>query len=188
MSDSRYSKVLNFAWYQLLWFTAVVGGDSVAWLLLVMLIMHLLWVKSWRRELQLMLPVALLGGLIDSAIAAAGYYLFDPVPQVLPIPLWLVAIWLGFAGTLHHSLGWLIARPKLMTLLASVGAPLTYLAAARLGAVGFPLGMWPTVLVVGLAWAVMSPVLCWLADRSRQAESKPLQWFPPLLTREIENG
>jgi hypothetical protein len=188
MSDSRYSKVLNFAWYQLLWFTAVVGGDSIAWLLLVMLIIHLLWVKSWRSELQLMVPVALLGGGIDSAIAAAGYYVFDTIPQVLPIPVWLVAIWLGFAGTLRHSLGWLIARPRLMTILASVGAPLTYVAAARLGAVSFPLGTWPTALVVGLAWAAISPVLCWLADRNRRADGKLLQWFQPPLTREIENG
>jgi hypothetical protein len=188
MSDSRYSRVLNFAWYQLLWFTAVVGGDSSAWLLLALLIRHLLWVKSWRSELLLMVPAALQGCVIDSAIAAAGYYVFDPVPQVLPIPVWLVAIWLGFAGTLRHSLEWLIARKKLMTVLASVGAPLTYVAAARLGAVDFPFGVWPTVLVVGLAWAAMSPVLCWLADRSRQAEEKLHQWFQPPLTREIENG
>jgi hypothetical protein len=188
MNETRYSKVLNFAWYQLLWFVAVMGGDTLAWLLLVLLVMHLLSVASLRSELTLMVPAALMGCAIDSVIAAAGYYVFDPAPRLLPIPVWLIAIWLGFAGTLRHSMGWLVARPGLMTILTSVGAPLTYLAAARLGAVSFPMGLWPTALVVGLCWAAMSPALCWLAERSRRPGSRPSQMYQPMLTREVKNG
>ena len=98
MNEFRYSKLLNFAWYQLLWFVAVMWGDTLAWLLLVLLLMHLASVSSVRSELQVVVPVALLGCVIDGLIAAAGYYVFDPAPQLLPIPVWLIAIWLGFAG------------------------------------------------------------------------------------------
>ena len=188
MNEFRYSKLLNFAWYQLLWFVAVMWGDTLAWLLLVLLLMHLASVSSVRSELQVVVPVALLGCVIDGLIAAAGYYVFDPAPQLLPIPVWLIAIWLGFAGTLRHSMGWLVAKPRLMTILTCVGAPLTYLAAARLDAVSFPMGMWPTALIVGLGWAAIAPVLCWLVERNRQAERKPSQLFQPMLIREIENG
>ncbi len=188
MNESRYSKVLNFAWYQLLWFVAVMGGDSLAWLLLVLLLMHLLSVASLRSELTVMVPAALMGCAVDSVITAAGFYVFDPAPGLLPIPVWLIAIWMGFAGTLRHSMGWLVARRGLMVILTSVGAPLTYLAAARLGAVSFPMGLWPTAIVVGLCWAAMSPVLCRLVERSLQAESGQSQIYQPMFTREIENG
>jgi hypothetical protein len=163
MRPRRYSLLLNFAWYQLLWFCAVLGGDLVTWLLLPMLLAHLLQVDDWRGELLLMLAVAGLGGTFDAVLTAAGYFAFDPAPAVLPIPLWLVAIWMGFAGTLRHSMRFMVSHPRVMTLAAGCFAPLTYMAAGRLGAVDFPLGPAPTAVAVGLSWLALSPALVWLA-------------------------
>ena len=53
----------------------------------------------------------------------------------------------------------MVARPRLLTAAAAIFAPLTYLAAARLGAVSFPLGGAATALVIGLSWWVITPLL-----------------------------
>jgi hypothetical protein len=155
--------VLNFAWYQLLWFVAVVGGPVLAWLLPLLLALHLLQVRDWRSELLLMLAAASIGGAFDTVLALAGYFRFDALPGPLPVPLWLLAIWMGFAATLRHSMRHLVARPRLMTAAAGCCAPLSYLAAERLGAVSFPLGTLPTAVAVGLSWLTLAPVLIRLA-------------------------
>ena len=161
MKKRPYSKFLNFAWYQLTWFVAVLGGSAYEWLLAVLMLMHLGLVSSWRRELVLMASVGALGCSVDALLAMAGYFQFAE-SSWLPIPLWHVAIWVGFAGTLRHSMAFMVGRPRLMTFAAAIFAPLTYLAAQRFGAVVFPLGDFPTAIVIGLCWITLSPLLIWL--------------------------
>ncbi len=161
MSARPYSKILNFAWYQTVWFTAILGGAALEWLLGLFMLMHLALVRLWRRELALMAAVAVVGVALDSLLAAAGYFQFTDTGW-LPIPLWHVAIWIGFAGTLRHSMQFMVGRPRLMMIAAAVFAPLTYLAAQRFGAVAFPLGNFPTAVAVGLCWLTVTPILVWL--------------------------
>ncbi len=166
MSTRPYSKLLNFAWYQLLWFTAVLGGSATQGFLLPLLILHLAMVGNWRRELTLMLGAATLGATCDALLTTAGYFVFADTAYGLPIPLWLVAIWMGFAGTLRHSMTFMVSRPRLFTMAAGLFAPMTYLAAQRLGAVSFPLGNGPTAIVIGLTWVTLTPVLVWLSAQT----------------------
>jgi hypothetical protein len=183
MKTRSYSSLLNFAWYQLLWFCAVLGGDLLVWLLPPMLLAHLLRVDDWRSEILLMLSVAGLGGTFDAVLTTAGYFHFDPAPSMLPIPLWLVAIWMGFAATLRHSMRYMVSHPRLMTLAAGFCAPLSYLAAGRLGAVEFPLGQVPTAVAVGLSWLALTPALIWLAhsvEWLRRTESQVLKQLKTL--------
>ncbi|MEM1143963.1 MAG: DUF2878 domain-containing protein [Pseudomonadota bacterium] len=177
MNTRPYSKVLNFAWYQLIWFTAVLGGSAFEWLLALLVFMHLALIASWRRELALMTSVALLGCSVDALLTKAGYFQFAE-SSWLPIPLWHMAIWVGFAGTLRHSLTFMVERPRLMTLAAMIFAPITYLAAQRLGAVTFPIGDLPTAIVIGLSWLTITPLILWLTAvangalvSTRQAEA-----------------
>lgn len=167
MTPRPYSRLLNFAWYQLLWFTAVLGGVPLEPVLLVMLLLHLSLARHRASELCLMLGAAGLGMAFDGLLAAAGYFAFPQPPAVLPVPLWLLAIWMGFAGTLRYSMAPLVARPRLMAAAATVSAPLTYLAAQRLGAVTFPHGGLATAVVIGLSWWALVPALLWLNALTR---------------------
>jgi hypothetical protein len=167
MTPLRYRTLLNAAGYQLLWFTAVLGGDAFLPVLGLLLLLHLALVRDRLAELALMLGAALLGGAFEFALSAAGFYRFGDAGPALP--LWLPAIWMGFAATLRHSLAFLVARPRLLTAAATLGAPLTYLAAARLGAVTFPFGAPATALAVGLSWWAITPLLLRLEAATRAA-------------------
>ena len=104
MLKLRYGKWLNFALFQSIWFAAILGRESLEWVLILLLIAHLLLCSDRKTEMKVMLLCAGLGSAVDIVLTLTGVFVFDPAPSLLPIPLWLIALWLGFAATLRHSL------------------------------------------------------------------------------------
>lgn len=178
MTTSTYSRLLNFAWYQLLWFTAILGGSAFAPLLFLLLVLHLSLIARKGAEVLLLLGAAVIGVAFDGLLAGVGFYAFNEGTGMLPIPLWLVAIWMGFAGTLRSSMSFMAARPRLMTLAATVLAPVTYLGAERLGAVTFSLGAAPTAVVIGLSWWALTPLLLRLESVTRDLDLSRVDLAP----------
>jgi len=116
------------------------------------------------------LPIAAIGVLADTVLTLAGVFIFEPVPAVLPLPFWLIGIWLGFACTFRHSMRFLMARPMIAIPAAAIAAPLSYLAGMRLGAVSFGLDPFVTALLIGVLWVGL---MAWFIriDRAGQATS-----------------
>jgi hypothetical protein len=121
-------------------------------------------------ELALLLGAAVLGAAFDGLLAGVGFYTFEADSALLPIPLWLVATWMGFAGTLRSSMTFMASRPRLMTLMGTLLAPVTYLGAERLGAVTFTFGVAPTAVVIGLSWWALTPILLRLEANTRDLD------------------
>ena len=154
-----FRPIANILWYQSIWFTAVLGGVSLQPVLALMLLSHLAASTDWKTEAKVMLSCASPGIIMDTFLASQGVYLFEPIPAYLPIPLWLAAIWLGFAGTLRNAMQFMVSRPGLMTVAAGCCAPVIYASASRLGAVEFPLGKWDTALLISLQWMLVVPIM-----------------------------
>ena len=152
----------NAVLFQCGWFACVLGGNS-RWLLVAVaaLAVHLLWISSWSREGQAILAVTLLGTVIDTSLRTFGVFHFS-MPGPL-IPLWLIVLWALLATTLRHCLAW-SARPWWRaSLLGAVGGPLSYYAGSQLAGVSFGYGTAPTMIGLGLLWALLFPVLHWVA-------------------------
>jgi hypothetical protein len=160
----------NAALFQFGWFTCVLGGNS-GWLLItfIILVVHLFLIGSWRSEGKLLMTVFALGCVLDSALIKLGVFDFGEAGRV--IPLWLALLWPLLATTLGHCLAW-SARPWwLASALGAVGGPASYIAGSHLTYVQLPLGVWPSVLILGAIWAVIFPLLHWLAGYFREARS-----------------
>ena len=155
MTTLNYPNWLNLMLFQLLWFAAVLGRESLLWLLALLLVAHVLLCSDRKAELKIMLLCGGLGSAVDTALTLAGVFVFTPEPSLLPIPFWLIALWLGFAATLRHSLSYLLQRPAIAVAAAALTAPLSYFAAMRLGAVEFGFGMPLTLVLLGFLWAPM---------------------------------
>ena len=166
MYSVDYPKWLNFVWFQCIWFIAILGREQTQWPLLALLLIHLAWCKDWKVEAKLMLLCASIGVVLDSLFTWQGVFEFAESTILLPIPIWLVTIWLAFAGTLRHSLGYLLAYPALAMLGAGISAPLSYFAGMRLGAVEFGLGDWQTLALIGAAWVGIMPLLIYISKRA----------------------
>jgi len=120
---------------------------------------------------------ASMGLVMDATLAIVGIFEFTATPSFLPVPLWLILIWVGFAGTLRHGLRFFMERPMLALSAAAIGAPLIYHSASRLGAVSFPLGPLITGAVVSVAWLFLM-IMFLLLSRLLSVEAKPVPQNP----------
>lgn len=169
----------NVVGFQLVWMAAV-GGAAQGWwwlgpLALVLFAALQLRLSEQRSsDLRLLALSAVLGFLLDSGWVLLGLMQFStpwPWPQVAPV--WIVAMWCGFALTLNHSMASLQQRLWLSALLGLFGGPLAYLAAERAWqAVQLQPG-WAPHIALGLAWAVVTPALLRLARCWRRPTATP---------------
>jgi hypothetical protein len=150
--------IVNTLLFQLGWFACVFGGDSL-WLLIVaaVLAVHLLWISSWAAEGKLLASVVIAGSALDSFLLNLGVFDFGE-PRTL-IPLWLACLWLLLATTLNHCLAWTAQPWWRSSLLGAIGAPLSYYGGAQIAGVGLPYGTWQSLLLIGIIWALLMPVL-----------------------------
>lgn len=162
----RSAMVANALGFQCVWFSTV-GGAAAGWVWLgpaVALVFAAATLALFGRSradtgvLMLALP---LGLLLDTAWVRLGLMHFvHPWPAADWAPVWIMALWLGFALTVNHSLAWLRAHWSLAVLFGALGGPLAYLGAERLfGAVAFPAPTWQVMLVLGIAWGAVLPAL-----------------------------
>lgn len=163
--------ILNLVGFQLGWLGCVAGaGFGFAWpgtvAAVALLALHLWWVEGRRSEINLILLVVSIGVLIDSFLGLVGLFRFSaPWPVEWVAPPWLIGVWLLFAATLRHGLGWLARRPWLATGFGALGGPLAYLAGERLGAATFPHGYGTTLGLLAVVWGLWMLALTVLVPR-----------------------
>ena len=164
------ANLLNFVAFQVCWFCNVVGAAAgLPWLgplvTAVWIAAHLLASSEGRHsEWRVLLAAAVIGYCVDSAMTLGGLIAFPSIAQLgSPSPIWMVALWVGFAATLSHSLGWLGGRYALAALLGAVGGPLAYYSGQHLGAITLASGA-ESLASIGIAWAIAVPMLVAIND------------------------
>jgi len=162
--------LFNVAAFQLGWFACVLGaahgwpwaGVAVA---MVVVALHLSRAALPLEELKLIALALLIGALWDSLLVKLGWIAYPHETLITnAAPHWILALWALFASTLNISMRWLKQQPLLALMAGAVGGPLSYWAAARLGAVQF---VEPAALVITMAlgWALIMPGLMLLSLR-----------------------
>ena len=162
--------VVNFVLFQCAWFACVIAAarGQTWWGLLAVLAALAVYVLNAPRRPQallLVVVVTLIGLVWDSVVLATGWlhYQRDWMSSALA-PAWIIAMWSLFATLLNVSLRWLRGRWWLAAAFGLIGGPLAYLGGARLGAVTLLLPM-NALLLQGVGWAVLTPLLIELARR-----------------------
>jgi hypothetical protein len=162
----------NAVCFQLVW-VAAVGGASNGWwwagplALAAFAAWQLPASRSRRADLMLMMGAAVAGFAIDTLWVQLDLMRFTtPLPWPGVAPVWIVALWMGFALTLNHSLAALKRHLGLASLLGLVGGPLAYGIAARAwSAVDFSEPVWIALSALALAWGAITPLLLVMATR-----------------------
>jgi hypothetical protein len=162
--------ILNVVLFQAGWFACVLGaahGQPWAGTALAAAIVawHALRAVKPVQELKLIGIVVLLGAVWDSVLVMAGWIAY-PAGTVIDgaAPHWILALWALFATTLNISMRWLRQRVLLAVILGAIGGPLSYWAAAGLGAATFAEPV-PIVIALALGWALIMPALVAFAQR-----------------------
>ncbi|WP_373502441.1 DUF2878 domain-containing protein [Aestuariivirga sp.] len=162
--------ITNFIAFELAWLAAVWGGAAGwPWLgsvpALLVAVLHLALSRGQRlREGLLIAAITVLGFALESGFMAAGLIDYAGTePGQIAAPVWIMALWFGFATLPNASLSWLRGRWGLQFMLGAIAGPLTYWGGVKLGAATIPDGT-GALFWIGLAWALTMPVIFLLAD------------------------
>jgi hypothetical protein len=172
---SKLFLIVNVLGFQAVWFASVIGAaNRLPWAgplaVLVYAAVHLSMTPDRRGDLR-MLAIALPMGLVaDSLLAATGVLHFASAwPSAHLAPVWILAMWAGFALTLNHSMAFLRGRWMPAALFGAIGGPLAYLGASRaFDAVDFGHGLPIAMIALAVTWGIAMPALYALHHGSRR--------------------
>lgn len=169
--NQRKYGVANALAFQIGWPVCVLGGDLVAvTTTLALLLAHLLVIRRWQVELLFLCSAGVLGFLFDLTLLNLGLLENESAVQ----PVWMWCLWFMFAATIGHSLQWFRHHLLAGALFAGCFAPLSYSVGARLSEVDLMTPQWLTLLLIGLAWALIFPALLLLRDTiDKQMDTMP---------------
>ncbi len=159
-------RAFNVLGFQMVWLACVAGaGNGLIWTgplaALVFAAVVFAYGGKAHEDLRLLAIALPLGFLLDSAFAASGWLRYSLAwPWLHASPLWIWAMWAGFALTLNHSLAFLRERPWLAAALGMFGGPLAYwTAAGAFDAVSFGAPVSWVLGALALAWGALLPLL-----------------------------
>lgn len=159
----------QFLAFDVAWFAAVAGGaDGWPWIgtlpAIAVLALHFFLnrVELWP-EVKLVLAVTLFGVVLETAMMGAGLIRYAGMAegQIMP-PVWIWALWLGFATIPNGSLTWLQGRPMPQAALGAVFGPLAYWTGTKMGAAILPDTL-TSLIGIGFVWALAFPAIMMLA-------------------------
>lgn len=159
---------VNVVLFQIGWFACVLGAaQGQPWIgtvaAAVIVAWHVLRAAQPQQEFNLIVSVVILGALWDSALVMLGWISYTSGTLIAgAAPHWILALWALFATSLNVSMRWLKQRLLWAAVLGAISGPLSYWAAARLGAAQF---VEPLQILVALAvgWAFIMPALMLLS-------------------------
>ncbi|MBU3023016.1 DUF2878 domain-containing protein [Aestuariibacter sp. A3R04] len=164
MNKRPLNKVINFIWFQVIWFLVIFHQYTYLWVVALLIMAHFMVSPYGRNDICFALAIGLYGSVVDGLLTHFGIFVF-PTSDLWFIPMWLVALWIAFGIMLRVSLDYLHHRFALSAFLGAVSGPLSYWAGARFGAVTFPLSLAATLTVVSAVWAITVPLWMWLNNR-----------------------
>lgn len=156
---------LSFVWFQAIWFYAVIYTAQAVPLMLLSIVLHFLLSPTRQHDLFNLLTIAPVGCSADYLLTHFGIFTFE---QSLLIPEWLILLWLHFAVTLNHGLGWIATFSiPVRSLFGAVFGTLSYYAGAKMGAVVLSPNLILDFFALAVIWAGLLPVYTVIVSLNR---------------------
>ncbi|MGQ4275775.1 DUF2878 domain-containing protein [Pseudidiomarina sp. E22-M8] len=166
LAKDNVRRLAGLVWFDLVWFSTVAGRSE--WLPMALPIVAVqIYLSSTRQGFNWLLYVQLLvlGLVLESTVIALGILDFTGGW----LPLWLIALWLGFAAMVTTTLDWLSGRYILAALVGVASGPLTYAIGSRLGAAELLVDEYLMWVTYGLLWAIYMVIFAFLMQRNATA-------------------
>ena len=110
---------------------------------------------------------AFLGTLIDTMMALSGMVTYSGLysSDIIIAPLWITAMWCGFAAMVNHSMAWLKGRWLQSFALGALLGPVAYKAGEGLEAIQFNGENLEVTVMLALVWGISMPLIYWVNDK-----------------------
>lgn len=160
-------RLLNLFSFKLLWFILVVFQNSAAIPALIILIFLNIFHPEKRLAWRTFFLISVVGICIDSILSISGVFIFDQSLTFMPIPIWLLLLWLAFAMTLPYGFAFISKSPPGIQALVGAVASFSYLIGMNLGAVSYGYSLLITQSILILIWSLLIPLYFNLFHRER---------------------
>ena len=130
--------------------------------MLIFIAVHLVITKSKMDEVLFIISTSLIGMFVDSAFHISGIIIYKSSISNTIAPLWIIAMWLGFAATVNHSMSWLDRKYIHGFVLGLVFGPLSYVTGEKFGAISFGDDRFAALAILAFAWGIVVPGLYYL--------------------------
>ena len=165
-SLSSDNTIVNAIGFQAIWWSCILLGNLALPLVACLIVFHIYFHSRAFDELRIILFCGLIGFLLDAVLTAAGIFEFGAQAFYGWPPAWLLALWFGFSATLRNSLDFFRKHMVLAALLGAISGAGSYLAAERLGAVDFPLGLVESYILLAAIWALLFPAIIYISQKT----------------------
>ena len=166
---SKYKNIFNIIGFQTGWWACVLsmknGYPYLGPLVMsIFLFFHFIKLENRNKELLFVLLVGLIGTFVDTVLLQINIIEYRGGYTDSIAPLWISTMWLGFAATINHSLGWLNNKWILSFTLGAIFGPLSYFTGIKFEALQFEISAL-TISVLALLWGGMIPYLYYLNEK-----------------------
>lgn len=176
MISRNQRHVVSFLTFNIGWWVCFLGAKYGApWAgpiyAIVAIALHLKIFPNPRGELLFIFAMTVLGAGTDSLLMHLGLFELRPEPVSIAPP-WLIAMWTLFAMTME-SMEPLRARWWILLSVSFVTGPVSYFAGEAMERLVYHRPLALSLLIHGLIWAALMPLLFVLHDRCLTWTEKP---------------
>jgi len=166
---SKYKNLFNIIGFQTGWWACVLGAKNGypylgPLVMSIFLFIHFARLENRNKELLFATLVGLIGTVVDTVLLQTGFIEYQGVYANNIAPLWITAMWIGFAATINHSLVWLNNKWIMSFALGAIFGPLSYFTGIKFEALHFEISLL-TMSVLALLWGVVIPYLYYLNEK-----------------------
>lgn len=156
---------VNLIGFQAIWWLSILYGNAASAVVALLIFFHFYYHSNPQTEVMIVLTTASVGFWVDMMLSGVGFFIFPE--SVSTFPYWLFLLWMGFCATLRQSLNFFEGKYRLSAICGAVAGSLTYLTAAKLGAVELGFSQLHSLLVLVVIWSVLFPLLMLLSSQIR---------------------
>ena len=158
---SKYKNIFNIIGFQTGWWACVLGTKNGfpylgPLVMLIFLFIHFARLKNRNKELFFAVLVGFIGTVVDTVLLQTKLIEYQGVYTDNIAPLWITAMWIGFAATINHSLAWLNNKWIMSFALGAIFGPLSYYTGIKFEALHFEISVL-TISILALLWGVVIP-------------------------------
>lgn len=170
LAKDNLRRVAGLLWFDLVWFSTVAGRNDWLWVAIPVVVVQI-FLSSTRQGFDwwLYTKLLILGLILEGSVVALG--ILDFAGGWLP--LWLIALWCGFAAMVTTTLDWLAGRYCLAAVIGVASGPLTYAIGSRLGAAELLVDEWLMWIAYGVLWGAYMMVFARLMKVNEVDYAKP---------------
>ena len=161
----------NIIGFQISWWACVIATKhEIAYfgpmVMLIFLAVHLYHFSSHEEEYKLILIFGFIGTFVDTLLFQGnilGY--LGSYGNSKVAPLWITAMWCGFAATVNHSMIWFKDRWIESIFVGVVGGPLAYATGEKFSVIHFKQDFITVSIILAIIWGISIPLMFWVNDK-----------------------